>query len=275
MKNERNEKNIRLLIADDDQTLLDETHRALEGCGFRVHQAHNAQLAMVSLARQAFDLVVLDVKMACDDRINVFEHIRCVYPELPVVLLFSHNTFRAAFERPRVGVFAYLPKPCNVERLARIVRRAVKRPGATSRASSECAQPLLHLLVIDQDEALLQSLSAALSLRCICVTAAGSGSEAQRLLEQHDFDVVMMDFELADLSGIDLLRRIKQARSCAGVLFLTAHPSVSRTVEGMRAGANDVLVKPQDPDVLAFYIRRAAKSSSRSDQRVQADCLAG
>lgn len=271
----KSDKNIRLLIADDDQTLLDETHRALEGCGFWVHQAHNAQLAMVSLARQTFDLVVLDVKMACDDRINVFEHIRCVYPELPVVLLFSHNTFHAAFDRPRADVFAYLPKPCNIERLARIVRRAVKRPGAPSRASTEHAQPLLHLLIIDQDKALQQSLSAALSVRRICVTAASSGSEAQRLLEQHDFDVVMMDFELADMNGIDLLRRIQQARPFAGVLFLTGHPSVSLTMEGKRAGANDVLVKPQDPDVLAFYIRRAARRLSRSAQQVHAAPLAG
>ncbi len=271
----KSEKKIRLLIADEDQTLLDETHRALEGCGFRVHQAHNPQLAMVSLARQTFDLVLLDVKMACDDGINVFEHIRCVYPKLPVVLLFSHNTFRAAFERPRSGVLAYLPKFCNVEQLVRIVRRAVKRSGAPSRASTERAQPLLHLLIIDQDKALQQSLDAALSERRICVTAASSGSEAQLLLAQHDVDVVMMDFELADMNGIDLLRRIKQVRPSAGVLFLTGHPSVSLTVEGMRAGANDVLVKPQNPDVLVFYIRRAAKRSSRSAQLVHADLLAG
>ncbi len=54
MKNERNEKNIRLLIADDDQTLLDETHRALEGCGFRVHQMDCSRIATVRATLRAW-----------------------------------------------------------------------------------------------------------------------------------------------------------------------------------------------------------------------------
>ena len=262
------EEKIRLLLVDDDHAMLDATQRALAGRGFWVHQAHNAQAAMCALSHHSFDLVVLDVKLASDDGINVFEHIRCVYPELPVVLVFTHGTARAALENTREGVFACLPRPCTIERLDQIARRAVGSAAMQPVAALGGARrPQLQLLVVDEDSALQRFLSVALPPRNIRVTASSSGSEAQRLVERRRFDVAMMEFRLPDMDGLDLLRWIKQTRPSMGALFLTDHPSMPLTLEGERAGACDVLVKPQGPDILAFHLRRALLSTGSPDRR--------
>jgi two-component system C4-dicarboxylate transport response regulator DctD len=115
---------IRLLMVDDERDFLSAVAPGLERRGFEVKTAENGRTALDLLAREAFDVVVLDVKMPGLDGISVFRRISELAPQLPVIMLTGHGNIQDAFETSRQGVYEYLTKPCRVESLADTARRA-------------------------------------------------------------------------------------------------------------------------------------------------------
>jgi DNA-binding response OmpR family regulator len=76
------------------------------------------------------------------------------------------------------------------------------------------------------------------------VIAVGSGSEADARAADGGFDLAVVDWNLPDLSGIDVIRRLREAKDDTPVLMLTGRDAVDDRVTGLDAGADDYLVKP-------------------------------
>lgn len=89
------------------------------------------------------------------------------------------------------------------------------------------------------------------------VIATSSGSEAWELFEQSDFQMVMTDWMMPEMDGLELIRRIRAARRPAYVyaILLTARSQKEDLVKGMEAGADDFVAKPFDRDELRMRIR--------------------
>jgi CheY-like chemotaxis protein len=117
-------------------------------------------------------------------------------------------------------------------------------------------------LVVDDDDGIRQVVDIALNLvGGFEVTAAASGEEAIRLLDEHDFDVVVLDVMMPGLDGPSTLRRIRQTFRGADVpvVFLTAkaQPHERRELEAL--GVDGVIIKPFDPMTLADDVRQLAQ----------------
>lgn len=265
----QDEGKIRLLLVDDEVEFLQATGRALGRRGFVVQEAQDGETALMILARQEFDVVVLDVKMPGIDGAAVFHQIRHLLPDLPVIMLTGHGNVQQAFEISRRGVFDYLSKPCEIEQLAKVATRAAQQGrAAAARPPENLAeqQVEVRLLLVDDDEELLESLSTAIARRGVNVSTANSAEEAQERLQHEVFDVLLLDAKMPGLDGLGLLRWLKGAKAEVAVLLLTGNPSVDLAVEGMRSGALDVLVKPQSPDVLASKVRAVGKAQRQRRQ---------
>ena len=117
---------IRLLLVDDEQEFLEAVTPALERRGLEVTAVSNGVEALALLDQWPFDVVVLDVKMPGMGGIEVFHEVALREPDLPVVILTGHGDIQQAFETSREGVFDYLTKPCRVEDLVEVVRRAYR-----------------------------------------------------------------------------------------------------------------------------------------------------
>jgi DNA-binding NtrC family response regulator len=113
-----------VLLVDDEVEFLSATQRALERRGFDVTTATNGQAALEMVEHRAFDVVVLDGKMPGLSGEQVFHELRARWPDLPVVMLTGHGTIREAFETSKKGLYEYLSKPCDVDGLAALLRRA-------------------------------------------------------------------------------------------------------------------------------------------------------
>jgi len=100
------------------------------------------------------------------------------------------------------------------------------------------------LLIIEDDELLRDGLCAQLAQAGHSVTAAADGEAAQALLESNRFDGVVLDLGLPKISGMDVLRWIRQRLPALPVLILTARDGVDDRVQGLNAGADDYLTKP-------------------------------
>lgn len=102
-----------------------------------------------------------------------------------------------------------------------------------------------RVLVVDDDGAVRYSVSKTLQRIGYQVSEAASGEEALDLIGQQEFDVVLTDIRMPPgLSGVDLLRRIKDVAPDSIVILLTGYASLGTAVESLRLGAHDYLIKP-------------------------------
>ncbi|MBA3371335.1 MAG: response regulator transcription factor [Thermoleophilaceae bacterium] len=106
------------------------------------------------------------------------------------------------------------------------------------------AAPPLRVLVVDDEATIREALERALRLEGFVVDLAEGGTVALERLAAEPPDVVVLDVVMPDLDGIEVTRRLRGAGSRVPICILSARDEVADRVAGLRAGADDYLVKP-------------------------------
>ena len=101
-----------------------------------------------------------------------------------------------------------------------------------------------RLLVVDDEEAIRESLSAALTAEGLDVAAAATAEAALALLDRFQPDIVLSDIRMPGLDGVELLRILRDRAPTIDVVLMTAHQDMSTVIAAMRAGAVEFLTKP-------------------------------
>src|SRR5919108_1506433 len=114
---------------------------------------------------------------------------------------------------------------------------------------------LPRILIIDDDKSLLESYTVLLEDE-FQVSTAESGERGLELLRHEDVHLVLLDVRLPDMSGIEVLRRIKALDENVDVIMITAVKNVRVAVEAIKLGAYDYLVKPFEIDEVLSLLRR-------------------
>ena len=104
------------------------------------------------------------------------------------------------------------------------------------------------ILIVDDEEVVrLSHLRSLVGTNCDAQVADG-GNEALRVMEQHPFDVILLDLRMPDLDGMDVLKIIKDRWPDSEVVVITGYPTIESAKEAVRLGAYDYLAKPVGPD---------------------------
>lgn len=119
-----------------------------------------------------------------------------------------------------------------------------------------------QLLIVDDDALFGDSLKAALESENLFVTYADCVSRAKSLCFENSYDVVLLDNNLPDGSGLELVPDILNANDRAKIILVTAFPSFDNAVQAIKNGAYDYVSKPIDFDELQATIERALRASS-------------
>ena len=114
-----------------------------------------------------------------------------------------------------------------------------------------------RVLVVEDDRNLCELLELGLGRRGFRVTWRLQAREAIELLEADDFDVVLADVNMPEIGGLELCRRVVEARRELPVVVITAFGSLETAVDAIRAGAYDFVTKPVELEVLALTLERA------------------
>ncbi|WP_028577255.1 sigma-54-dependent transcriptional regulator [Desulfomicrobium escambiense] len=114
-----------------------------------------------------------------------------------------------------------------------------------------------RILVVDDDRAHLTMLTAMLESWGYEVETAPDGSDAVDMVRGKAYDAILTDVRMAEVDGIEALRRIKGFNPCLPVLIMTAYSSVDTAIGALKAGAFDYLHKPLDFDELRSGLERA------------------
>lgn len=117
------------------------------------------------------------------------------------------------------------------------------------------------ILLVEDDPAQLEPLRAALTKAGHTIDAIEDGETAQWLLSQKDYDLLILDWMLPKVSGVDLCQEYRRIGKTSPVLMLTAKDTTSDKVYGLDAGADDYLVKPVDIIELLARVRALRRRS--------------
>ncbi|MBN1628077.1 MAG: sigma-54-dependent Fis family transcriptional regulator [Deltaproteobacteria bacterium] len=119
-----------------------------------------------------------------------------------------------------------------------------------------------RILIVDDDGAMRSFLSTILRDDGYVVEDAKNGREGLAKVESSDFDLVITDLRMPDMSGIDLIRSGHEKRPDLLWVIITAYGSIGNAVEAMKVGASDYLTKPlQSPDELRHVVKRVLRES--------------
>ncbi len=115
----------------------------------------------------------------------------------------------------------------------------------------------MRILIVDDEVELVETLVERLSLRGLSAEGISTGREAIQALHERSFDVVLLDVKMPGMSGLQVLKTIKDELPRQKVILLTGHGSRNDADEGLRLGAHDYLMKPVNIDDLVSILKSA------------------
>jgi two-component system KDP operon response regulator KdpE len=121
-------------------------------------------------------------------------------------------------------------------------------------------EPLI--LAVDDEAGILRLIKLELSSQGFRVVVANDGEEALRLAEQQRPDIVVLDIVMPDMSGLEVMRRLRE-RTSIPIILLTAKDHDEDKVRGLELGADDYLVKPFNPEELSARVRAVLRRGFR------------
>lgn len=113
------------------------------------------------------------------------------------------------------------------------------------------------ILIVDDDAHLRETLRDLLEMEGYQVFEASSGAEAMSAIASDFFHIILMDFNLTDKTGIEVIKDIRRLNTDSQILMMTAHASLDTAVKAIQESVYDFLIKPVDFNYLRSAIRRA------------------
>ena len=279
-----------ILLVDDDEDFLYQHKVQLEHAGYRVTTATTRAEAEALAADLKPDLAILDLMMEQhDDGFVLSHHLKRLLPGLPVILVTAVTAETglsfaptSGAERAWVGADAMLAKPIRFEQLKREVERLLRDRDKGLRGSGlgagqhaeRCkgiAVETLRVLVVDDETGMRLAVARVLNTYTVrpdeseehavgfTVETAESGEAALEMMAASAPDILLLDMKLGGMSGLDVLRELRERRIETLTVMITAYATIETAIEATKRGAHDFLPKPFTPEDLRVAIRRVVR----------------
>jgi len=113
------------------------------------------------------------------------------------------------------------------------------------------------ILIVDDEPFNLDLLEQELTDRQYSIERASNGSQALNKVESFHPDLILLDYQMPDMNGLEVLKEIRQRGNDTSVVMMTAYGTIELAVRAMKEGAYDFIPKPFDPDHMALVVRKA------------------
>lgn len=127
--------------------------------------------------------------------------------------------------------------------------------------------PSGHILIIDDEAGLRQTMARILLRAGFEVTTVASGKEALSIINEHTFDLIYLDIRMPDMNGLEVLKTIHAQFPELPVILFTAQPDLHSAVEALRRGAIDYLLKPLKPESVIERTRSIISDQNKKKRR--------
>lgn len=123
---------------------------------------------------------------------------------------------------------------------------------------------MANLLIVEDDKDVADMLNAYLSTLEHSINLVADGQSAIDVLEQRQFDIVILDLGLPKVGGLEVLKRLRENGSKVPVLILTGKDTIQEKERGLDAGADDYVTKPCDLRELGARIKALLRRSHKN-----------
>jgi len=122
-----------------------------------------------------------------------------------------------------------------------------------------------HILIVEDEVGIVQFLTQGLEEEGYQISAANNGKSGLELFQKEKFDLVLLDWMLPKMTGVEVCKAIRLLNTKVPIIFLTAKDTVQETVEGLKSGANDYIKKPFSFDELVERIKVQLREQPEND----------
>lgn len=123
----------------------------------------------------------------------------------------------------------------------------------------------MHILIVEDEIGIMQFLQQGLEEEGYQITTASDGAKGFELVQDHQFDLILLDWMLPKMTGLELCKAIRIRDKKTPVLFLTAKDTIQETIEGLQSGANDYIKKPFSFEELIERIKVHFRNSEEEE----------
>ena len=131
----------RILLVDDEERFRTNLEKMLGAQGLTVRAQGSGAAALEELKRNAYDVIVLDIRMPGMDGLAALKEIKEINPEVEVIILSGHASMDAAMEINRLGGYDYLMKPCPLEELLLKIEAAYEKKVEREKGKRQSSAP--------------------------------------------------------------------------------------------------------------------------------------
>ena len=124
-----------------------------------------------------------------------------------------------------------------------------------------------NILVVDDEKAARKSLADILRLEGYDVSSAEDGPNALEMLEDQDFDLMLLDIRMPGMDGIEVMQKAIEISPDMQIIMLTAHGSMESAIDALRYGAHDYLIKPSSPQEILSSVAGAMARHAESQRK--------
>ncbi|MFW6131535.1 MAG: sigma-54-dependent transcriptional regulator [Candidatus Aminicenantaceae bacterium] len=124
------------------------------------------------------------------------------------------------------------------------------------------------ILILDDEKSILDLLVMVFEKEGYQVKTALSAPKALELIEKEEFDLIITDIKLPEMSGLEVLKKVKNKKSDIPVIVITAYGTVKQAVETLKAGAMDYILKPFDVDELKIVVSQGLERKRLQEENL-------
>jgi len=253
---------MKVLVADDDDDVRGVLVEFLTLHGVETLEATNGLEALLHVKRSALDAILLDVRMPRLGGIEALRRIHAFNPATKVIVISAEADEEMKGQALAQGARAVLAKPVVLTDILVILGAAVvdEPAAAPAPAPGPAAAPgpsATHVLVVDDDDGIRETLAEFLASRSFRVSVAADGPSAVRAITAAAPDVILLDIDMPGLSGTDALPTIRAMAPRAVVIMVSGTADEDVAKRALARGAFDYVVKPVNFEYLARGLETA------------------
>ena len=282
---------LRILLAEDNPVNQKVTLSLLKRLGYQADIANDGEQAIAAVARQTYDVILMDVQMPHMDGHSATRHIRAQADSLeqPWIVALTANAMeddqRACLA---AGMNDFASKPIRLKQLGELLERARQARqaqlhggdrhndgsagGDSNFVRPTATGPLAGRVLLAADNEPIQAHLASMidsteaELHCV-----GDGVQAVEAALAEPFELVLMDLQMPELGGLEALQLLRRALYNGPIVMLTAHAFIKERDTALQAGADGFLSKPIDTGQLDRLLQTYLSAATASDPSAAAD----
>ena len=201
---------LKVLVVDDEAIIRDFLNRLLALEGIEVKTVDSGWKAIAMAKEEQFDIFFIDVRMPGMDGVDTFYELKKMAPNSKYVMMTGYSLDELLKRLEGENIEAVITKPFDIKEIVTILEDYIreKYPGQ-----------IMNILIVESEE-VVSSFFKKL-FQNYNVTTVKSGQEALTLVNQQNFDLILSDIALEDMSGVELYAKVQEAKPSSKIILVT------------------------------------------------------